>query len=159
MDWEFFHSLPLAPMQKKMTQWTITLFLTSVFGSKIIFGQADTVVNRHHYNYSDYYSNGKIKSLGNYSDSLRTGQWLFYQPNGTILAKGKFISGIAKNKWIYNDYNGKRNSYNWNWRKGFKPGTTFELREGKLYIKQNYIFSNGVFRNFENGKYLVGGKF
>jgi len=141
-----------------MTRWTITFFLT-ILASTVTYGQADTVVSRNKYNYVDYYFNGKIKSFGNLTDSLKTGNWIFYKPDGSILAKGRFVYGIAKGKWIYHDYDGKQRTYNWNWRKGFKPGTTLELREGKLYIKQNYIFSNGVFRSFENGKYQGGGKF
>lgn len=143
-----------------MTRW-LPLILTTIilFFNYKSSGQTDTINYRAKYNYVDYYSPGKVKSHGNNSDSLRTGIWTFYKPDGTLLAKGHFVKGIAKGKWVYFDYNGEKRTYNWNWRKGFKPGTTLELREGKLYIKQSYIFSNGVFRTFENGKYQGGGKF
>jgi len=110
------------------------------------------------YNDTSYYSIGKIKSIGNYSDSLRQGQWKFYKPDGTILAIGNFKQGVAKGKWIYYDYDGVERIYKWNWRKGFKPKTILEIRDDNLYILQNTFFSNGVFRHFANGKYIGGGK-
>lgn len=143
-----------------MTRLTLYIFTTFfLLLGNLSSGQTDTVVNGKKYNHVDYYSDGKIKSLGNLSDSLKTGDWTFYKPDGSILAKGKFVDGIAKGKWIYHDYDGNDRTYNWNWRKGFKPKTDLVIKEGKLYIQQGTLFSNGVFRQFENGKYLSGGKF
>jgi len=36
--------------------------------------QTDTVVNGKTFNYVDYYNNGQIKSLGNVTDTLKTGR-------------------------------------------------------------------------------------
>ena len=108
------------------------------------------------YNFIEYYSDGKIKSMGNCSDSLATGRWIFYKLNGKVLSKGEFVSGIAKGKWIYHDY-GRRRTYNWDWDKGFKPSTHIEIKENKSYILQTYSFSHGTFRRFLNGKYIGGG--
>jgi hypothetical protein len=96
---------------------------------------------------------------GNLHKGEEVGLWFFYKPDGSFLAKGKFVEGTGKGKWVYKDYDGKRRTYNWNWKKGFEPGTRLEMREGKLYILQSYAFSNGVFRSFENGEFVIGGKF
>ena len=130
---------------------TYFLLLTS-----ISFSQNDTVVSGKTYNYIEYYSNGAIKILGTIEDSVKVGKWIFFHNDSSILATGKFTDGYAKGRWKYYSESQSLRTYNWNWKKDFKPITKFVMIEEKLIIKQEYVLGNGRIRFFENGRYMGG---
>ncbi len=139
-----------------MTSLTITL-LTTIF---LLLGQpcnaqTDTVVDGVQYNYVDYYSSGKIKSLGNYSDSLKTGPWTYFKPDGQTLARGKYAkyrkrdNGFKIGKWTYWDYDGR--VYRKRWKRNNQPGEKLVIEDGKLYICDTTLKLNCL-RGYRNGK-------
>lgn len=77
-------------------------------------GQTDTIINKTHYNYVEYYQAKKVKSIGNTKDSLKTGNWKYFKPDGKILAKGEYLNGKKTGKWKYIDYNNKKHILKWN---------------------------------------------
>lgn len=76
-------------------------------------GQTDTVINKIHYNYVEYYQHEKIKSVGNIKDSLKVGKWIYFKPDGKILVKGEYLNGKKIGKWKYVDYNNKKHILKW----------------------------------------------
>ena len=52
----------------------------------------------------EYYTDGKLKSEGDYIDGKRTGEWIYYYQNGKIEQRGKFIAGgkpVGDWNWYY----------------------------------------------------------
>lgn len=76
-------------------------------------GQTDTVINKIHYNYVEYYQHKKIKSVGNIKDSLKVGNWIYFKPDGKILGRGEYLNGKKVGKWKYIDYNNKKHVRKW----------------------------------------------
>lgn len=54
-----------------------------------------------------YYKNGKIKSIGNYVNNQREGEWLYFHENGKVAIKKNFSNGTQVGEWSY--YNEKGN--------------------------------------------------
>ena len=48
-----------------------------------------------------YHSNGVMRAIGQYKEGNQTGLWKFYFENGVIAAEGNYINNQQKGKWIY----------------------------------------------------------
>lgn len=54
-----------------------------------------------------YYKTGKIKSIGNYINNQREGEWLYFHENGQVALKKNYSNGSQTGEWSY--YNEKGN--------------------------------------------------
>lgn len=54
-----------------------------------------------------YYKTGKIKSIGNYINNQREGEWLYFHENGQVALKKNYSNGSQIGEWSY--YNEKGN--------------------------------------------------
>ncbi|MCH8171145.1 MAG: hypothetical protein IIB07_08485, partial [Bacteroidetes bacterium] len=70
-----------------------------------------------------YYSDGKIKTQGDYWYDKLDGEYLEFYPSGKLWKKWKFKDGVeeGKSEWYFPD--GKL-SIVWNYRNGKKNGTS-----------------------------------
>ena len=135
----------------------VLLTILTVLVSTWAVAQSDTVVDGKTFNYVDYYDNGQVKSLGNFTDTLRTGKWNYFKPNGDKLAYGKYHKkGFKTGKWTYHDYDGT--SYIRKWSKKNYAGESFKTENNKLYLN-DLTMRFGIFRSYQNGKKILGGKF
>lgn len=51
--------------------------------------------------------NGTLRAVGRYERGLQFGLWKFNDEDGTLRAQGNYINGHQKGKWIYYDVNGE----------------------------------------------------
>lgn len=116
-------------------------------------GQTDTVINKIHYNYVEYYQHKKIKSVGNTKDSLKVGNWIYFKPDGKILAKGEYLNGKKTGKWKYVDYNNKK--YVCKWYENQLLSEIFIVEGVQLNIYDIIKIPNGeqfIYIHYINGK-------
>jgi len=133
------------------------LTILTLFISTWTVAQTDTVVDGKTFNYVAYYNNGQIKSLGNLTDTLKTRRWTYFKPNGDQLAYGKYAKkGVKIGKWTYHDYDGT--TYKIKWSKKNYAGESFKIENDKLYLN-DLTMRFGIFRSYQNGKKILGGKF
>ncbi len=90
--------------------------------------------------WKEYYPEGKLKSLGQYVNSKRIGEWVFYHPNEKIEQKGVYDKkGRAQGgwKWFYESGNLLREE---NYRDNLLDGTMTEYSDsGKVVTKGEFI--------------------
>ena len=131
-----------------------------------------------------YYSDGKIKSKGDYRADKRIGKWIYYYENGNIEQEGIFKRGVPDGlwKWYFESGKLKREEF---YRMGYEEGESFEYDEEGLLIasgsyieglkegewKYNFYFhtESGNYKNdykhglwryyYENGKLYFEGNF
>lgn len=51
--------------------------------------------------------NGTLRAIGQFENGYQIGHWKYNDENGTLRAEGKYIHGQQKGKWIYYDDNGE----------------------------------------------------
>jgi uncharacterized protein len=57
--------------------------------------------------WEDYYENGKIKAVGNFSKNKKSGIWYYYNQKGTLIQSGSFLAGKPDGTWVWYYANGK----------------------------------------------------
>lgn len=114
--------------------------------------------------FKEFYENGQKKSEGEYLNSKKVGEWVYYYPDGKIEQRGRFDrNGKPDGEWIwyYNNGNIWRQE---NYLSGEREG---EYREfdvnGREIVKGQYIENEEtgvwiyeIFEVRETGKYLDG---
>lgn len=63
------------------------------------------VNNVKHGEWRMYFSNGKIKEIGNVNNGLPEGEWKAFNINGILRAKGQYKNGRQTGLWKFNDEN------------------------------------------------------
>lgn len=90
--------------------------------------------------WKEFHPDGKLKSLGEYVNSKRVGEWVFYHPNEKIEQKGKYDrKGKAQGswKWFYESGNLLLEE---NYRNNLLDGVMTEYSDsGKVVTKGEYI--------------------
>ncbi|MFY9307872.1 MAG: hypothetical protein WAQ28_02365 [Bacteroidia bacterium] len=90
--------------------------------------------------WKEFYPDGKLKSQGEYLNSKRIGEWVFYHPNGKVEQKGVYDKkGKAQGvwKWFYESGNILLEE---NYRNGLVDGMMTEYSDtGKVITKGEYI--------------------
>ncbi len=110
--------------------------------------EIDTVIDRKHYTYISYYDNGKIMSLGNYKDTLKTGDWIYFTRKTEKLAFGKYQNDSKYGDWTYFNNN---KIYKIKWSEKQKPGEKFEFdKKGNLIII-DIVYAAPCFHYYRNG--------
>ena len=92
--------------------------------------------------WKDYYTDGKIKAEGNYTNGKQTGEWKFYHPNGQLEQAGKYNKQGRPDglwKWYYESGQLLREE---NFRAGLKDGLSLEYDENGNIIQEGE-FING----------------
>ncbi len=111
-----------------------------------------------------YYLTGELKSKGNYKDSKKIGEWIYYFKNGNIEQKGKFdANGKFTSKWTWYYENGKILREE-EFLKGIEDGYLVEYdKNGNVITEGEYLEGEKEGEWFyslndhqENGKYLYG---
>lgn len=99
--------------------------------------------------WKEYYSDGKLRSEGDYKDSERVGKWVFYFPNGKIEQEGSYdVNGRIKGKWkwYYDTGNILREE---NFINGLRDGMMIE------YSDSGNVITTGEFvEGLEEGKWI-----
>lgn len=99
--------------------------------------------------WEEYYANGRLRAKGNYSNDLKTREWLYYHENGQMEQKGEYnIEGKPVGKWIWYYENGNL------WREEFFING---LRDGLVteFDPSGNIISEGeYFEGLEEGKWM-----
>ena len=133
------------------------LFIFIFFSTTFLFGQpnADTTIDRKHYNFVDYYPNGKLRILGNYADTLKVGNWIYYRlKKEMISAYGQYENSCPVGKWVY--INGE-NTIKVIWDKKKPPAEKIEYtKKGEIIIK-DYIYSTPCIQVYINGQLRMTG--
>jgi uncharacterized protein len=89
--------------------------------------------------WKEYYPDGRIKSIGNYTNDKPTGEWVFYHPNGQIEQTGTFNSeGLITGHWLWYHSNGQLHR-----KEGFVSGVSEGLSEE--YDFKGHLISRGEF--------------
>lgn len=110
-----------------------------------------------------YYPTGELQAEGEYEDTKRIGDWIFYHKNGQIEHKAKYINGLPQGKWTWYYDNGKLRREEF-YRRGREDGTVTEYDlEGNIVVQGEYVsglrdgewFLN-VGDHTEKGKYSDG---
>lgn len=90
--------------------------------------------------WKEFHPDGKLKSQGEYLNSKRIGEWVFYHPNGKVEQKGTYDKkGKAQGswKWFYESGNILLEE---NYRNGLVDGMMTEYSDsGKVITKGEYI--------------------
>lgn len=112
--------------------------------------------------WKEYYPGGQIKSQGEYLNSIRIGEWIFYHSNGKIEQRGKYDKkGKAQGvwKWYYesgnilreeNYLNNKQDGIMTEYDDSTKVITKGEyidgLREGPWFLELQYYREEGSYK-------------
>ena len=86
-----------------------------------------------------YYSDGQVRSEGNFNDNLRHGVWKFYYPDGKLEQSGTYRNGEEDGlwTWYYPDGSIRREE---NYYRGREDGLSVEYDEtGMVIIKGEYL--------------------
>ncbi len=111
------------------------------------------------------YSDGKIRSEGNFVNGRKSGKWTYFYKSGNTEQKGNYKNGKPEGVWIWYYDNGnirRKGKFN----KGKEIGKFFELtEEGDTLSIGNYIYGlkSGEWKTSvndytETGKYISGKK-
>jgi antitoxin component YwqK of YwqJK toxin-antitoxin module len=90
-------------------------------------------------NWKEYYPDGKLKGIGEYSKDNRIGLWKFYFNSGQLEQVGAYKNGVPDSLWTWYHANStiKRTE---NYYNGLQDGMTVEYdSEGKIISQGEYI--------------------
>ncbi|MEM2144090.1 MAG: hypothetical protein QW279_01920, partial [Candidatus Jordarchaeaceae archaeon] len=115
--------------------------------------------------WEEYYTDGSLKSTGEYKNGKKEGEWKYFFRNGNIEQIGKYLQGLPHGKWIWYYENAAvlREEI---FVKGKREGEFFEFSEKGDTILKGY-FINDKEEDFwvyqlndyrEEGKYQEGRK-
>ena len=64
--------------------------------------ESGTIINglRHGF-WRVFYSDGQLKSKGNYQNGIKDGKWIGYRPNGFIHYEGEYLKGKQHGLWTH----------------------------------------------------------
>lgn len=99
--------------------------------------------------WKEFYTDGKIKSKGNYNNGLKEGEWTFWFENGNVEQKGKFIKGKPNGNWVlyFDDKSVKKEEI---YRNGLLDG------QYKEYDRMGNTIARGEFNEGEkDGNWLI----
>ncbi|MCD6555819.1 MAG: hypothetical protein J7K64_01375, partial [Bacteroidales bacterium] len=65
-----------------------------------ITSKKDTLIKNGNGNFLDYYSDGKLKTIGKYTEGLKDSVWIRYFVSGDIASKGNYKNGEKRGHWI-----------------------------------------------------------
>jgi len=114
--------------------------------------------------FTEFYENGQKKSEGEYLNSKKVGEWIYYYPDGKLEQQGRFDrSGRADGEWnwYYNNGNIWRTE---NFLAGEREGEYLEYDiNGRVIVKGNFleneetgIWVYEIFEVRETGRYVEG---
>jgi antitoxin component YwqK of YwqJK toxin-antitoxin module len=113
--------------------------------------------------WKDFYSDGKIRAEGTYSDNRKTGQWKFYNASSKVEQTGSYNNGRPDGLWTwYYDngavlreeeyYQGQRDGLFTEYSENGDILTTGQYSDGEK--NGDWKFKSGDFT--EEGKYILG---
>ena len=50
-----------------------------------------------------YHKNGKVQSIGHFSNGIANGPIIVYDSNGNELYHGRFVNGKPKGEWVFSE--------------------------------------------------------
>jgi len=113
--------------------------------------------------WTDYYTDGKIRAKGNYLNNQRSGKWTFYYKNGKVEQTGEYIRGRTTGIWTWYYENGtiEREESFFN---GKEDGILVEYsEEGRIITRGDYVEGEKegewyykVGDHIEVGSYITG---
>ncbi|MES2780157.1 MAG: hypothetical protein V4651_09710 [Bacteroidota bacterium] len=108
----------------------------------------DTIIDKKQYGFAEYYANGKLKALGNYTDTMKTGDWIYFTCKGLRLAYGKYKDNYKYGNWTYQH---SKNVYKVKWTDNNRPNEKFEYdKKGNLIII-DIIYVRPCLHYYRNG--------
>ncbi len=108
--------------------------------------------------YVIYHSNGNIKTVGNFVDNKREGEWTYYYENGKVGLKKNFNNGKEIGEWSYYDQNGNLSMKIDDITKSNKELAHY--KDGALMSKNTYSEDKKVEnKNNSNGNIIINKKF
>ncbi len=108
----------------------------------------------------EYYDNGQLKTIGNFTDQKQVGEWKYYHENGKLSQIGKFINGKTNGEWKFYHENGQLKQIA-NYIDGKGNGEWKNYQEnGQLSQIGNYIdnISTGEWKFYNENGELIGKK-
>ena len=87
--------------KRQMTRWTITLLLTAVFASTVLFGQTDKKKIISSFDKVEYYPNSIIKCAYKIKKGLYNGYAIEFDSTGQVKAIGKYKKGLKTGTWQF----------------------------------------------------------
>jgi hypothetical protein len=120
----------------------------------------DTTIGFYSGDFIDFYKNGSIALIGNYTNGKKEGAFSFYFPNGILEAKGEYKNNIKYGQWDYYYDNGLNHQ-----KLDFKNNDTLILDfwnenneklvdngNGRWYTYKTYFNSTKIEGQVVNGK-------
>jgi uncharacterized protein len=111
-----------------------------IFRRGIIVGEGVfTDAGKKEGNWKEFYTDGKLKATGNYSEDLKTGLWKFYFQSGQLEQVGSYKNGLPDSTWKWYHSNGKimREEFFYD---GLSDGLMTEYdSEGNVITQGDYI--------------------
>jgi len=117
----------------------------------------DTTYNKTKFNTIGHYPSDFIREIGdglvlyfgNYSDSVRTGEWIYFYPDGKILAKGKYRNNKKYGLWFYYSIQGGERKIKWTESATIREEYSFEENNVQLIDvatpgPEQTIYKNGM---------------
>ncbi|WP_338376685.1 toxin-antitoxin system YwqK family antitoxin [uncultured Flavobacterium sp.] len=111
---------------------------------------------------TDFYDNGTIKTIAEWSKGLLDGDAIFYYENGKIEAEGKFNKNSKVGLWKYYDHNGvikTEETFTYKNKKSVKEGTfKYYYPSGKVKIIDTYkndFVQGESYEYYETGKLKI----
>jgi uncharacterized protein len=110
-----------------------------------------------------FYSDGQVKSSGNYNREGKSGRWIYYFSNGLIAQEGNYKKNLPDGKWMWYFQNGQLRTTEYFFR-GKQEGEKLEYDSlGALMTKGYYVndLQEGewyyhVGDHIEKGNYKMG---
>lgn len=107
-----------------------------------------------------YYSNGQLKSEGNYLNNLKEGVWKYYHQNGVLEQTGRYTRGLQEGewRWYYDNQSLRLSEY---YYRGERDGESVEYDfDGNVIASGSYVedLREGDWI-FDYGDYRQQGKF
>jgi uncharacterized protein len=135
----YLYDLPEGIHKEYSREGVITAAKIYKEGNLLGEGLIDEAGNQHGL-WTEYHSSGQVKGKGNYTNAIRTGEWVFYFPNGKIEQKGKYDTrGRPEGLWQWYYDNGTLLREE-NYQNGRREGLLTEWSDsGKVMTKGEYI--------------------
>lgn len=111
--------------------------------------------------WKEYYAYGAIKSIGNYLNGLRVGDWEYFYPDGKLEQRGSFNDkGLPQGKWLWY-YSSGQLLREENYRNGLRDGLLTEYDQMGEIIAQGEFIDNKEegFWRIKNGNFTEEGEY